>query len=332
MNKFFQTQEDEEDRKRVSHSQMKQWRTCKKKWALKYRDGHRPPDESIHLVFGTALHEALQEYLQKMYRGTVQEANKLDLKSNFTSLLKEEFDKRKEAFNEDYPDEEFPVTKEEMVEFAKDGKAIIEHFRRNRSKYFKKQETELVGIEEKIEREVANGVDWIGYLDVVLRDRKTGKYKIIDLKTSTDGWDKWDKREKKKTDQLVAYKKFYAEQLDIDPDMIEIEYLILKRKCGKYDSRFQQFSPSDGTKSLNRVSDKINEFVSDCFDEDGNYRDKEFDAEPDRYQCAFCPFSEQHGEKGFRICAQGGKKFLDYGENMAPYVDDKYVGPQPEQR
>jgi len=83
---------------------------------------------------------------------------------------------------------------------------------------------------------------------------------------------------------------------------------------------------------LNRVSDKINEFVSDCFDEDGNYRDKEFDAEPDRYQCAFCPFSEQHGEKGFRICAQGGKKFLDYGENMAPYVDDKYVGPQPEQR
>ena len=335
MNKFFTTQEDEDDRTYVSHSQFKQWRECPRKWQHKYRDGKRPPDESIHLVFGTALHEALQDYLSTLYSSTVKEANNLDLKTKFQSLLKEEYDNRKESFERNHPDREFPVTKKEMVEFGKDGNAIIEYFKRNRSEYFSKQETTLVGIEEKVERELRGGIYWIGYLDIVLQNRKTGKYKIIDLKTSTDGWDKWKKREKKRTDQLVAYKKFYAEELGVDPDAIEIEYLIMKRKLNDdapyKPARFQRFSPSDGSRSRSRVEDKIEEFLDDCFTEEGEYRDKDFETDPDRYKCAFCSYSKQHGEEGFQICDQGGKKFLDYGENMRPYVDDKYVGPQPEQ-
>ena len=333
-NKFFETQEDE-SKVQVSHSQFKTWRECPRKWQLKYRDGLRPPDESIYFVFGTASHEALQLYIRKMYSETVKKANQIDLKDRFQSFLKEEYDSRKEAFKQDHPDREFPVTKKEMVQFARDGKAIIEYFRRNRSEYFPKREWELVGIEEKIDQPLRTGISWIGYLDVVLRNRKTGKYKIIDLKTSTDGWDKWKKREKKRTDQLVAYKMFYADQLGIDPEMIEIEYLIMKRKLNEdapyKPARFQRFSPSDGSRSRKRVKEKINKFLDDCFEEGGAYReDKDFEQKPDKYKCAFCPYSQQHGEEGYQKCDQDGQRFLDYGENMAPYVDDKYVGPQPE--
>ena len=329
--KFFTTQEDQgEIKNRISHSQFKKWRNCPKQWELKYKQGLRPPDESIHLVFGTAIHEALQLYLRKMYSGTVKEANTLDLKDRFQSLLKEEYDNRREDFREKHPDQEFPVTKKEMVQFAKDGKAIIENFKRNRSKYFSKDETALVGIEEKVEQKVQEGVAWVGYLDVVIRNRKTGKYKIIDLKTSTDGWDKWKKREKKRTDQLVAYKKFYAEQLGISPDNIEIEYLIMKRETGKYESRFQRFSPSAGTKSRERVQSKIEEFLDSCFTDEGEYKEKDHEKQPDKFTCCFCPYSEDFGEEDYKECDQGGTKFLDYPESMEPYIPSKFVGPQPE--
>lgn len=334
-NKFFQTQEDEKDVKRVSHSQFKQWRECPKKWQLKYKDGMRPPNESIHLVFGTAIHEALQLYLRKMYHDTVSKANELQLKGRFTSLFKEEFDSRKSHFEDKHSDADFPVTKKEMVEFARDGKAIIEYFKRNRSEYFPKRTWELVGIEEKVEQKLRDGIHWIGYLDVVLRNKESGKYKIIDLKSSTDGWDKWKKREKKRTDQLVAYKIFYADQLGIDPDMVEIEYLILKRKLNSdapyKPSRFQRYSPSDGTTSRKRVKNKINEFLDDCFKEGGAYKDKDFEKQPDKYTCAFCPYSEHFGEEGFKECDQGGTLFLDYPQSMEPYIPSKYVGPQPSQ-
>jgi len=331
-NKFFGKQKEEDEIKnRVSHSQFKQFRECNAKWAYDYKQGLNPPDESIYLIFGVALHEALQLYLQRMYKRTVKEANNLDLKGKFTSLLKKEYDKRKEAFENEHPDREFPVSKKEMVEFAEDGKAIIEHFKRNRSEHFNKKETSLVGIEEKIEQKVQKGVAWVGYLDVVIRNRKSGKYKIIDLKTSTDGWDKWKKREKKRTDQLVAYKTFYAKQLGIDPNQIEIEYLIMKREIGDYESRFQTFVPSSNKQERERVQAKIQEFLDECFTEDGEYREKEHEADEGRYKCAFCPFSFQHGVEGYNVC-QEHPRYLDYNENMAPYVDDKLVGPNPDQK
>ena len=245
-------------------------------------------------------------------------------------------EQQERILEKEYPDREFPVTKKEMVNFARDGKAIIEYFKRNRSEYFPKRTWELVGIEEKVEQKLRDGIHWIGYLDVVLRNKESGKYKIIDLKSSTDGWDKWKKREKKRTDQLVAYKIFYADQLGIDPDMVEIEYLILKRKLNSdapyKPSRFQRYSPSDGTTSRKRVKDKIDEFLDDCFTAEGEYRDKDFEKQPEKYTCAFCPYSEHFGEEGFKECDQGGTVFLDYPESMEPYIPSKYVGPQPEQK
>lgn len=332
MNKFFGEQKEQEEVvNRISHSQFKRWRECAKKWSLDYKEGLEPPDESIHLVFGVAIHETLQLYLRTMYRETVKEANKLDLKSKFTSLLKKEYDKRKESFEEKHPEREFPVTKKEMVQFAEDGKAIIEHFKRNRSNHFNKQKTSLVGIEEKIEQKIQEGVFWVGYLDVVIRDRKSGKYKIIDLKTSTDGWDKWKKREKKRTDQLVAYKSFYAKQLGIDPNQIGIEYLILKRKIDEYESRFQQFTPASGKEERERVQTKIQEFLDECFTDEGEYKEKKHEKNEGKWTCCFCPFGVQFAEEGFGVCDQSGVRWKDYPNSMKFYIPDKLCGPQPEQ-
>lgn len=306
----------------ISHTEFKTWRTCPRRWQLKYRDRNWPDDESIHFIFGTAVHETIQEYLEVLYEDGVEAANDLDLVQDLRDRMFEDFEDRRESWDSE---DEFPVTKEQMVKAARDGEDIVRYLKSNRSKYFPVRSTRLVGIEHKVLEEIKDSIYWRGYLDIVLYDDDTGKYKIIDLKTSKDGWDKWKKKEKKRTDQLLVYKKYYAEELGIDPSMIDIEYLILKRNKGDF-GRFQKFAPPSGHKALSRVEEEIEDFLDSCYTEDGGHVEGELDKDPDKFKCAFCPFSQQHGD--MPLCDHND--FLDYPESMEPYVDSKLVGPQPE--
>ena len=60
-------------------------------------------------------------------------------------------------------------------------------------------------------------------MDVVIYDSVRDRYKIIDIKTSTMGWNKYMKADKNKTDQLLLYKHFYGAQNDISLDKIDVE-------------------------------------------------------------------------------------------------------------
>jgi len=53
--------------KNVSYSQLSMFRQCPKKWSLQYKEGHKQYTPTIHTVFGSALHEAVQHYLTVMY-------------------------------------------------------------------------------------------------------------------------------------------------------------------------------------------------------------------------------------------------------------------------
>ena len=61
------------------------WKGCQHRWKLKYIDKVSIPSPSISLVFGTAMHEVLQKYLEILYTSSIQAANELPLED----LLKE---------------------------------------------------------------------------------------------------------------------------------------------------------------------------------------------------------------------------------------------------
>jgi hypothetical protein len=69
--------------KNISYSQLSMYDQCPKKWALQYRDGHKISEQSIHMVFGTALHETLQMYLDTIYNESGVAADGLDLETDF---------------------------------------------------------------------------------------------------------------------------------------------------------------------------------------------------------------------------------------------------------
>ena len=157
----------------------------------------------------------------------------------------------------------------DMEEFYQHGLTILEWFKKKRGMYFSKKGYELVGIEVPINYKLPNDIKFIGYMDVVIYDKVRDRYKIIDIKTSTMGWNKWMKADKNKTDQLLLYKQFYGAEKDISLDKIDVEYFIVKRKLyEKVDfpqRRVQTFSPASGKPSVNKVITNLNQFIGESF-------------------------------------------------------------------
>ena len=280
--------------KNISYSQLSMYTQCPKKWALQYRDGHKVKEQSIHMTFGTALHETLQMYLDVMYNESGVTADSLDLETDFEIRLKGCYAKAyKQNKNEHFTDAQT------LREFYSDGVEIINYLRKNRRKYFSKRGWWLVGCEIPIvlaPNPHLPRVKYMGFLDVVMYNENTNKFIIIDIKTSTRGWNDKAKKDKSKQHQLVLYKKFFAQQYNVPIDDIDIEFFIVKRKL--YESqdfvikRIQQFRPPSGKTSVNQATKSLNEFLDNCFTSEG-YNEKDMPALTNN-NCKWCPYFKTH--------------------------------------
>jgi hypothetical protein len=270
---------------------------CPKHWELAYAKGLRTFSQSIHTIFGTAMHETLQHYLSVMYDQSVKAADEINLhkylKDQMFNLYKEAVDKMGEHFSNKF----------ELGEFYEDGVAIIDWFKRKRGQYFSRKNEELIGIEVPIYHPASTGNDTImmmGYLDVVIRDKRDDKITIIDIKTSTMGWNKYQKADKIKTSQLVLYKKYFAEQYGYDVEKIDIKYMIVKRKLIEGamfpQKRITEFAPASGKPTRNKLQTSIEGFVNSSFNPDGSYnleRTYPAVAGKNKKNCKYCEFADQ---------------------------------------
>lgn len=280
--------------KNISYSQLSMYSQCPKKWALQYRDGHKVSEQSIHMTFGTALHETLQMYLDVMYNKSGAEADRLNLEDDFEERLRNIYTDNYKKNNKEHFS-----SPEQLREFYDDGIEIIRYIRKNRGKYFSKRGWYLVGCEVPIvlaPNPRLPRVKYMGYLDVVLFHEETNKFIIIDIKTSTKGWGPNERKDKSKQHQLVLYKKFFSEQYNIPIDNIEIEFFIVRRKLWESDDyvikRVQQFRPPSGKTSINRATKSLQEFLDNCFTKDG-FNEKDMPETPNS-NCKWCPYFKTH--------------------------------------
>jgi hypothetical protein len=261
--------------KTISYSQFAMWSTCPFKWKLTYIDGNKLGKPSVHTTFGTAFHETLQFYLYTMFKKSVKEADKI----NLPELLQEQLTNQYMiAVHEQCNGQHFSNPKE-LQEFYQDGVAILEWLQKHRSKYFTNQGYELVSIEMPLYTQASekNGhVIMNGFLDVVLREVATDKIIIIDIKTSTSGWNAKAKADKIKASQLVLYKSYIAKQYGYNEDKIDIKYFIVKRRLIEGfmypQKRVQEFIPPSGKPTRTKLLREIDSFVEAGFNKDGSYK------------------------------------------------------------
>ena len=286
--------------KRISYSQYSQWDVCPHKWKLNYIDKLSQFTDNIHTLFGTSMHEVLQTYLTVMYNDTIKMADVLPLEKMLLHRMKYNYTQAMEKNGG-----EVICEQSDMEEFYKHGLSILDWFKKRRQNYFSKKGYELVGIETPINYDLPNDIKFIGYIDVLLYDKVRDRYKIIDIKTSTMGWNKYMKADKNKTDQLLLYKQFYGAQHDIPLDKIDVEYFIVKRKLyEKVDfpqRRVQTFSPANGKPSINKVINNLNQFLQESFI-DGEYNmEHTYIKRPSKKNCRFCEFNQtEHCDAGVK--------------------------------
>jgi RecB family exonuclease len=278
----------------ISYSQLSMFTECPKKWSLQYREGHKQFTSTIHTVFGSALHEVLQHYLDVMYEKSGAEADRINTYDMFEEKLREEYTTQyKKNKNQHFSNPQ------ELRQFFDEGIEIIRDFSKNKSKYFSKRGWWLVGCEVPIQvipNLLKPNVVYNGFLDVVMYHEPTDTFKIIDIKTSRQGWNNKVKKDELKQFQLILYKKFFSELFGVDPKKIEIEYFIVKRQLYEHEDfvikRIQTFSPPSGKIKQKRAGDVLQTFIIEAFTKEGY---KEVEHQPkENNNCKWCPFYKTH--------------------------------------
>jgi CRISPR/Cas system-associated exonuclease Cas4 (RecB family) len=279
--------------KHISYSQLSSFMTCQKSWYWTYVKNLAPYQPSIHATFGTALHETLQHWLEKVYHVSATKADEIDL----DKVLYENLVSAYKAQKAQNSGKHFS-NQNELSIFYLQGKSILNYIKKKRNYYFSKKKTHLAGIETLLYQELRPNVFFKGLIDLVFYDEAYDKWIIMDIKTSTSGWRDEVKKDIKKIAQTLLYKKFFSQQYDIPEEKIDIQYFIVKRVIPvdpdfpAQSRRVQEFSPPSGKIKIGQAMSAMNTFVETTLDENGNYFEKEYPTNPSKSNCRFCVFRD----------------------------------------
>lgn len=284
--------EEKQEKRHVSYSQYSTWLKCPHKFYLDKVLDKKKFEDSVNTCFGTAMHEVIQKYIETLYTQNAQVADSIDFKKLFVERFDFEIDdKMKKAGKE--------VSDDEYTEFVYDGHGILDTFctPTNRLTNFPSKKYELVGIEFPLDLPLIHNVNFTAYIDLILKDKQTGKYKIYDFKTSSSGWNQYMKQDETKYSQILLYKALYSKQFNVPLHMVDVEFFILKRKLYENvnfpQSKIQKFIPENGNGPIVSTLNGFSEFIKSCFNEDGTYKNDAtlYPKTPgDRKKnCKYCP-------------------------------------------
>jgi hypothetical protein len=276
--------------KSVSYSQYSIYKQCPHRWSLEYIYKHKIYKPNINLVFGTAFHETIQDYITIMYNESGAAADRIDLIELFQSKFSEIYSKEYKKVGSHFSS---PV---EMGEFFEDASLILQFIKKNRNKLFTIRKVRLLGIEIPLLINVANNIFLKGFIDFVLYDEDLDKIYIYDIKTSTRGWSDSEKKDDNKIAQILLYKEYFSKQFETDIDKIEVEYFIVRRKIYEQSEynipRTQHFKPASGKTKRKQAVNNFQAFIKDCFDESGKPQIKSYIKNVGESSCKWCPYKD----------------------------------------
>ena len=279
---------------KVSYSQYTTWANCPHSWKLKYVDGHKFDDASINTVFGTAMHESIQNWLDTLYNKSESLAKTVYLHDTFKDRLLELFKENTSVATNG--EKIFLADKKTLMEFYEQGCLILTYIQNNYRKIFPTANTKLFAIEYELNAEIKNGVKYVGFIDIVTHNTATNKYVLYDLKTSRSGWTQDQKSDPNKVGQLLLYKKFFADQMNISEDSISVEFVILKRYVAEntqfHIPRVSKFEPPNKTPSLRKNWERFQKFIDTAFDDNGTHIPEQV-ATPSKDACKWCVYKDK---------------------------------------
>lgn len=207
----------EEEIKRISFSELKNWKECPYRHKLIYVDKLPYFSGNEFTAFGTAIHEMCEKSIpdnsKKAYEIFKESFNRQ------LSSLKEEGHEINSSLVHDMISQAQPICSQ-VIPAVKD--------------YF--GNFEIVSIEEQLLENMSDidsyGKKFKGFIDMVIKT-SDDKYHIIDWKTCSWGWSRDKKSDPMTTYQLTYYKNYFSKKHNINPKNIETYFVLLKRTAKK---------------------------------------------------------------------------------------------------
>ncbi len=286
------------DPRKISYSQYSMWSKCPHQWKLKYVDNIRFFDASIDTVFGTAIHETIQAWLSSRYALTGEQSNGTleQWTTFFREALKTEF-----RNNVTYDDDKKPIfvcDLETMKRYFEEGCIILSNIFVEADTYFPTHNTTLMAIEYELDIPINDNASFTGFIDILLYNAEDELYTIVDLKTSKTGWSSWQKKDDTKSEQIILYKNFFAQQLNVPLKNIAVEFIILARQSDS--PRLERYSIKTPASVVKTAAVKFEHFIKSSFDDSGAPRHDNFPPTPSKSLCKFCVYKTRK-----ELCAVG---------------------------
>jgi hypothetical protein len=290
----YRVEQNYDENLHISYSKLVHYATCPRQWQALHLTKEVPTLPSIHMTFGTAVHETIQSWLDVLYNKKVKDANEMKLDSLlYENMIKAYVNDKERNNGIDFS------TKDEMQKFYLDGKHILDFIKKKRAAYFTTKGVYLAGIETVLYRELRPKVYFKGMIDLVFYDERVDRWTIVDIKTSTKGWSKYQKADDNKKSQILLYRYFFSEQFNIPLGKIDVLYFIVKRQVPKdvefasMQKRIQEFRPPSGTRKMKQAVTLLNTFVADTVGMDGKYEHKSYPTTPSKDACMFCELKKK---------------------------------------
>ena len=224
------------NRVHISFSEFSLFNQCGHRHLLEKHLGLLQQPPSIHLYFGNAIHSTIE----------------LSLKDNLS--IEKRIEYFKATFSKDMMDNmrETNDYKFSLHHFLNQGEQILKFLDLNKIL----DEYDLVSVEEALYENIFSKYFFKGFIDLVLQNKITKRYKILDWKTSGEDWDV----DKKKKDEIFLcqmrfYKFFWSRKNNIDLDNVDCSYVVLNRLRKKKDPN--SYPGNIQTVEINSSKDEI---------------------------------------------------------------------------
>ena len=213
-------------REHISYSELKDWVKCpyyhQKSWVEKVA----PFEGNEYTAFGSTIHDVCEK---KLLKEEIDETEMFQI--GFQKRLQELLEKNIE------------VNGTNVEQMRTSGPAILKEVDAALKDYF--GDYEVFSSEEMLYVPIEDfNIHFKGFVDAVVKVGET--YHLFDWKTCSWGWDSRKKTEKLMTYQLTLYKHFFCQKHDIDPNLVETHFALLKRTAKK--DRVEIFKVTSGAK------------------------------------------------------------------------------------
>ena len=228
----IKTEFPEKTKFKISFSEYSTYLNCQHKWYLQYVLKLKS-DLSEDLIFGSAIHATIEKIFTNE---TVKKLYSKDLYYTSQRIFKEFLNEEIEKYKKDGFEEELKklFSSEEKIKFlVYQGTNLL--VKLDLVKTFK--DYELVEVEHKLEDIVIYSTEeydltYKGFIDIILRNKLTNQYLILDWKTSRKSWDIRQKLQYNPDHfaQLALYKYFYSKEKELSFKEIDTKFFNLPRE------------------------------------------------------------------------------------------------------